>query len=286
LKRKELDFFEIRKNLLSPGDIFWIKRSGDEVLISSKGDLLNLNLISKLEKESQKVVIENYIDETDILEINELFERYQKEILIKDKIVYREKILKFFHKKIVEENQKDIEINVLFWKIFSELGFEFGTKFVEIDRDYFDRALTIGGLTILGHLLLGFYDLDFLKKSYSNVIRDFKNVLGQDSVMSFKDKMESFREKDGLLEIDQGLIKNIKTTLFEKDSSLGLKKTMHFELSDYEILMAEINSKISYKEKNETGTIYKDFLLGKFQIENRFNNLIVREISKITVRAS
>lgn len=286
MKRKELDFFEIRKNLLSPGDIFWIKRSGDEVLISSKGDLLNLNLISKLEKESQKVVIENYIDETDILEINELFERYQKEILIKDKIVYREKILKFFHKKIVEENQKDIEINVLFWKIFSELGFEFGTKFVEIDRDYFDRALTIGGLTILGHLLLGFYDLDFLKKSYSNVIRDFKNVLGQDSVMSFKDKMESFREKDGLLEIDQGLIKNIKTTLFEKDSSLGLKKTMHFELSDYEILMAEINSKISYKEKNETGTIYKDFLLGKFQIENRFNNLIVREISKITVRAS
>lgn len=286
MKRKELDFFEIRKNLLSPGDIFWIKRSGDEVLISSKGDLLNLNLITKLEKQSQKIVIENYIDETDLLEINELFERYQKEILIKDKINYREKILKFFHKKIVEENQKDVEINVLFWKIFSELGFEFGTKFVEIDRDYFDRAMTVGGLTVLGHLMLGFYDLDFLKKSYSNVIRDFKNILGQDSVMSFKEKMESFRENNELLELDQSLIKNINTTLFEKDSSLGLKKTMHFELSDYEIFMAEINSKISYQEKNETGTIYKDFLLGKIQIESRFNNLIVREISKITVRAS
>ncbi len=131
MKRKPINFFEISKNLLSPGDVYWIKKSGAEILISSKGDILNLNLISKLEKQSEKVVIENYIDETDLLEIKELFDRFQAELLIKDKNFYREKIFKFFYKKIVDENKSDNELNIIFWKMFSELGFEFGAKLVE-----------------------------------------------------------------------------------------------------------------------------------------------------------
>ncbi len=286
MKRKPINFFEISKNLLSPGDVYWIKRSGEEILISSKGDILNLNLISKLDQQSQKVVIENYIDETDLLEIKELFDRFHVELLIKDKNVYREKIFKFFYKKIVDENKSDNELNIIFWKMFSELGFEFGSKLVEKDRDYFDRALTVGALSVLGIMLMGYYELNYLKKTYSDIIRDLKNIMAEDAVISFKEKMEKLRDEQESLKFSDDRDKKIKTMVFEKDLGLGIKKTMNYELSDFEIFISELNRSLKYVNRKSDDMIYKDFLTGKIKFEARFNNLIIREMAKLMVRAS
>ena len=254
MEKKEIVFSELKSHLLAPGNIFWKKISGQEVLISKKGDLCNLNLIEKIQLSKQKVLIEDEVDRTMLLHAKELFHAYEEEILMKKKIEYKNKIFQFLEENFIKNEKTQFEFNLIFWMTFSNVEFSDGAKFVEKDRDCFIRSLTIASNLTFMAMLLGYYEMNFLKNLFSKTINDYFYLLDKNSGLTLKDFCELFHENKIEKEEMQKKFELDEKSLLLLQSKKGTQLTN--EYSDLERLFIELNESYDFRSLDE-----KNFLL-------------------------
>ena len=180
----------LRKEILSPGDIFWIKKSGDSLLVSKKGDAINFDLIKKLETAGFELVIENQIDQHKENEFETVYERYGIEVLMRDKIQWREKIVQMLVEEFVDKERDQAEMDLLGWKLFSKLKVEDARAFIERDSELFKRHLRIASSYTFCAFLLGYYESQFLSTLFSSTLESLMSLGRAVNAMNLKEKLE------------------------------------------------------------------------------------------------
>lgn len=273
MNKKEIVFSELKTNLLSPGNIFWKKNHGEEILISKKGDLLNIELIEKIHNAKNKLLIEDEVDRKVLYEANELIKAYREKTHAKDMENIKNKMLEFLVEQFVKENKTEFEFNLICWSWFSGLSHEEGATFLEMDRDYFVRSMSVtSGLTILA-MVFGYYDYKYLQDFYSKTLREFKSLLDDKLAMSAKEILEDYRS--GVIDAETFVLKfNLKRnlTLFENKNGTGAFAVKANEMSEFDLVCAEVNSAYDYNYCEE------NFLMRlkdkKMNLDERFDEAI------------
>jgi hypothetical protein len=157
---------------------------------------------------------------------------------------------------------------------FSNLTFEAGASFLEKDRDYFIRSLTIATNVTYSAMTLGYYDLEFLKALFTNTITSFEKVLDGRSPISLKEKLENYRKSKVTMEEMKEVIKlNRENVMFEKSSGNGINSIVPSEMSELELLMVELNESYTY-ESNEDSNYFKRVTLRNINIQEKFCKVI------------
>lgn len=247
MDKKEIVFSDLKTNLLSPGNIFWKKNHGEEILISKKGDLLNIELIEKIHNAKNKLLIEDEVDRKFLHEASELIKAYQEKTHVVDMESIKMKMFDFLVEHFVKESRTEFEFNLICWSWFSELSHEEGAKFLEMDRDYFIRCMSVtSGLTILA-MVFGYYEFKYLQNFFSKTMRDFKALLDDKLAMSAKESLEEFRT--GVIDAESFVLKfNLKRnlTFFENKYGTGAFAVKANEMSEFDLVCAEVNSAYDY----------------------------------------
>lgn len=255
MEKKEIVFSDLKGHLLSPGNIFWKKNSGAEVLISKKGDFLNLDLVLKIQNSKQKILIENEIDQNFILEFKELINAFNRELLMAEKLKYREKIFEFLVTNFIQKNCTQFEMNQIFWMCFSKIDNSEMQNFLNRDRDIFLRSMTVASGVVFMALVNGYYKLDYLKKIFTETLITFKELSLRFSVVELKEKLEKYRLDKTHLDIE---LLNFHSVILESDFS---------NLTMFEKWMIELNDYYSYFENYENN-ILAILWERKFSFEN------------------
>lgn len=283
--RRDLIYSEIENNIFSPGDIIWIKDNGNEVVVSKKTELINFSLIQKLKSKAQMLVIENEFDQIRFKESEEIINEFKSAIYYKDKKSAVLNFLSFINRNYVNGHHDNFELNLIFYKALSEVSLEKAIDLVNLDRDYFDRTISVCGAIVMMGMMFGYYDFGYLKKIYNENINGFYNLIKDKSIISAKENLEDFRlnMKKISVSIEQNVDKNF--ILFEKLDGDGLHGFVENELNDFEITILKINEYFSYLKKNDEKICE---VIGKNKIgagKNVENKLLtsLKELEKIEV---
>lgn len=248
----------LQHDLLAPGNIFWQKKSGDSILISKKGDALNLNLLKKLDEANSELTIVDGIDLHAHEEMKSLYEKYSEEVLMRDKIIWREKLIASFRKEfIVKENVRQFEVNSLAWKLFSSLKHEEAMAYIDRDSDLFRRHLSVASSYTFCAFLLGYYEPSFLNKLFSKTLKNLMELGASARVLTLKEKLEYLRLQDSFSAEDYEYLKTIatdeiitKTMLFEKYDGSGPRHLNAREMNDLETVFVAINKLFGFTEES------------------------------------
>ncbi len=254
----------LQHDLLAPGNIFWQKKSGDAVLISKKGDALNLNLLKKLSDSDAEI---NIVDEIDLHaseELKALYDKYSDEVLMRDKIVWREKFIAALRREfIVKENVSQFELNHLAWRLFSDFEHAQGVAFIERDADLFRRHLSVASSYAFCAFLLGYYEPSFLNRLFSKTLQNLMDLGASARVLSLKEKLEYLRLQDSFTSEDYEYVKTIasdeilaKTVVFEKYDGSGPRSLNSREMSDLDIVFVAIGRMFGYTEESKTNVLH------------------------------
>lgn len=282
----EFNFKHIKNEMLSPGDIFWKKNSGAKILVSKKGDVINFELLKKLEAGNQTLVIENQIDSHVHHEFKTIYERYSSEILMRDKIKWRDQLIELLRVEFVEKEKEQFELNMLAWSLFSKFTKDEGLSFMERDSELFKRHLTIASSYTMCAFLLGYYESTFLERLFSSTL-DSLMVLGKSvNVMTLKEILDYLSFQESFLPEDFEKVKEIagpevfsKTVVFEKYDGSGMRNINSREMSDLELVMVALNGSYGFKrnlDKNVLHAIDSD----EFKCEKKTLTLLKRVLAK------
>jgi len=274
------------KYLLAPGDVFWNKKSGKKVLLSKKGELLNINLIKKIEQNKEKIILENHIN----FEIQKLFQGYfaemRNELQIKEKIALREKILGRFSSFFLEEETEQLELDLLSWILFSSFSYEESRDFINHDSEIFKRHLSVASTYTFCALMLGYYDSKFLTMLFTKTLRNLLSIGNANEVLLTKDKLESFIQKDSFKGADLNLIKEFETKenllfsgFFERYDGTGLSNTNIREMIDLEVVLIAINRHLNFNRKAESN-FFKTLVNDGFICDQKITTLIKRTLTE------
>ena len=282
----KLNLKNIKHDLLSPGNIFWQKKSGDSVLISKKGEALNHELIRKLEDAEYSLIITDVIDTYAYQKIHNLYLEYCNEVFMKDKIKCREDLISLLVTEFVENEKTQFEVNQLAWTIFSEFTTAEGMNFIRKDNDLFQRHLSVASSYAFCAFLLGYYDPTFLSNLFSSTLKNFMDLGESVHVLSLKEKFEYLRLQESFQREDYEAVKEIaneglisKTVIFERYDGSGPRQINSREMSDLEIVMVALNTKYSFElDKNEN--IFKTIENGDFKCEVRTLKMLQRTLKK------
>lgn len=223
----KLDFNlnEVRENLFSPGNIFWIQNSGNRVLLSSKNDFINFKLIEKLFTNKYQLIIEDRSDNKFKDDFISYFEKHKSEILVKEKMQWRRKLLTLFSTLQEETAIGQLEIGEMAWKVFSKVENSKAQNLLEIDIDLFKRSLNVATSYTLLAFVLGCYDDNFLSNVFTKTFLDQMELDNTIPVSTLKNQLETKRISDN------------------NDFSDAKK----IELTDLEILLTTIDGHYSFK---------------------------------------
>lgn len=258
MARKEIIYSDLKKFLLSPGNIFWKKNNGDEVLISKKGDVCNLNLLEKIYLNKQTILIEDEIDRHMLHEAETLFKAYCNEIQVKDKNKWKDKIRFFLTENFINKNKPQLELNLVVWNWFgSEELFEISKEMMAKDDVLFIRTLTIATDLSLLALAGGYYDEKYLQKYYEEVFKCFNNLFKKGTLMQLKMNLEKCRtgrgfKKEEIIIEAQFCSKNF----FEEFDGTGVNKNTINEMNEMEFFEMKINHLISFIEREESNFLF------------------------------
>lgn len=253
----------LQHDLLAPGNIFWQKKSGDAVLISKKGDALNLDILKKLSDSNAEITIANEIDLEAGEELKALYEKYSDEVLMRDKIAWREKFIVALRREFIEkENATQFELNHLAWRLFSNFERTEGVAFIERDADLFRRHLSVASSYTFCAFLLGYYEPGFLSRLFSKTLQSLMDLGVSARVLSLKEKLEYLRLQDSFTSEDYEYVKSIasdeilsKTVLFEKYDGSGPRKLNSREMSDLDLVFVAIGRMFGYMEESQDNVL-------------------------------
>lgn len=243
----KFDFDYFQHELLAPGNVFWIKKSG-RTLVSKKGEVLNHALLKKLYEAKQTLVLENEIHFHAQEELIALFEKYSSEVFMREKIKWREEFISKLKIHFVELEREQSELNYLAWKLFSTFNREDGLIFLERDSDLFKRNLNVVSAYTFCAFLLGYYDSSFLRKAFSSTLQNLMELGKSINVITLKEQLEYLRLQESFNEEDMEIVKKIaspdiikKTVVFEKYNGSGFRNINSREMSDLEIMFVALN---------------------------------------------
>lgn len=285
----DIKLSQFKKSLLSPADIYWQKRSGNTVLISRKGEMLNTALLKKLEAADEKINIENSIDLEIPLHFEALFEKYNSELLIKDKMQWRMKILHQLKVEFLDKKRDQLQFDFLTWNLFSNIPLEIAQGFINRDASLFKRNLSLTTTYVWIAFLLGYYDTSFLKSHFSDSLTMLMKIGESLNVLSLKERLEYFRlcekfNEAESLELSELLDKDdyFKLSCFERLDGSGLLGFNENELNDLEKVMSNLQRFFPYLDEfaAEGNTLLMLFA-GKFQLDKRVEQVLLKINEKI-----
>lgn len=258
----KLNFNNIKNEVLSPGDIFWKKNNGADLLISKKGDILNFDLIQKIMSADYDLSLEDSIDLEFHDSMYSLYVKYSEELLMKDKMKWRYEIIENLQNGFIAKSKSQFELNHLGWKFFSKFTKSETLTFIKKDKDLFSRNTSIASSFTFCAFLLGYYDSSFLSQLFTNTFNDLM-ALGQDvEVLILKEKIEHLRKQDSFNSLDCKFIKEItprliinSTMIFERYDGSGLREINSREMSDLEIVFVALDRYFGFDVENEANVL-------------------------------
>lgn len=290
LSKEAVNLEQIKDDLFSPGNVYWKKTSG-EVLISEKADILNIDMINKLSKANQVILIEDAIDYESQKKMIEVFRHYEAEVLISKKLEWRTMFNALLLKHYYNTSASQFELNQLFWKLFSTITRDQAEMFLNRDREYFMRAINIGTSYSVCAFLLGYYDEEFLKSIYNKAILSQMEIGKNELVLRLKEKIEYIAQKITLNDANKEYIKSIiqprnidQAIFFEKQNGSGLMNITVYEMSDLELILATLGQFYHFNDKDRKN-ILAEINEGVFGINRVLLNLLKRNFEIATSRA-
>lgn len=230
------------------------------MLISKKGDVINLDLIKKLDIAGEALVIQNQIDQHARQEIETVYEKYCLEVLMRDKIKWREELISLLQKEYIEKEKDQFELNMLAWKLFSKFTMEEAMDFMKRDSELFKRHLNVASSYAFCAFLLGYYESQFLSRLFTSTLESLMHLGSSVNVMSLKEKLDYLLFQESFLPEDFEVVKEIaapeqmeKGVWFEKYDGSGPRNINSREMSDLEVVMVALNGSYGFKkclEKN------------------------------------
>lgn len=273
-EKVKFEFQKFQHELLAPGDIFWIKKSG-RTLVSKKGDMLNYALLKKLDEAGHTLMLENEIHFHMHDQLAALYEKYSGEFLMKDKIKWREEFIAKLKIHFVEEGRDQSELNYLAWRLFSRFNREDGVAFLERDSELFKRNLSVASAYTICAFLLGYYETQFLQRIFTSTLQNLMMLGTSVSVITLKEQLEYLRLQDSFNEEDVRMLGKIaapeliqSSVIFEKYNGSGVRNINSREMSDLDIVMVALSRFYGFKLE-VTVNVLKHIENGELACERR-----------------
>ena len=279
-----LNLQDVRGSILSPGNIFWKQKSGNLILLCSKSDFLNLELIEKLYKAQSELLIEDQIDFQIQDEFHEYFKNHQCALLVKEKMHWRNKILSLFTEQMSTTKVTQFELNQLAWKTFSRVDPFVAHRLLEVDIDLFRRGASIATSYTLIAFILGYYSDDFLSKLFTETFLNLIDIQQTAPLPTLKAQLEKMRMEESWSEDEKVILENVyhlrkktKLVIGERYDGFGIKSINKHEMTDLEIALVALNEHYSYLEFREN-TIFFDLKNTAFVCEENLVNLLRKSL--------
>ena len=282
----------IKDEILSPGNIFWKKSNGSDVLISKKGDVLNFDLIQKLYSAGHTLFMEDGVDLDLHNSLFSLYVKYSEELFMRDKIKWRDQLIEYLRHEFIENQKSQVEFNHLAWKFFSSITNEEAAIFVKKDSALFKRHLNVASSYTFCAFLLGYYEPGFLSNLFTTTLRNLMALGESIHVMGLKEKIEYLRLQDSFNAEDFKCVEEIatqdqmtKTMFFERYDGSGVRQINSREMSDLEIVMVALNRKYGVDETSHNNVL-SDIVNGEVKCIERILKMLQRILYKPEVETS
>lgn len=282
----KLDFKLVRNEILSPGNIFWKKNTGAEILISKKGDVFNPELIQKLIDADNELILVDSIDLNFHEMMFSLYVKYSEELSIKDKIKWRHEILNNLQGEYIQRKKTQFELNHLAWKFFSKFSNSDAKIFIERDKDLFTRNVSIASSYTFCAFLLGYYETGFLSELFTSTLKNLMALGDGVQILTLKDKIDYLRSCEKLKPEDIEYIEEIATPtlikssmIFERYDGSGIKQINSREMNDLEIVFVAINQTFGF-DKETRINILSEIQEGHFDRVSKTFKMLQRILYK------
>lgn len=275
---------QLRKYLLAPGNIFWIKKSGKQVLLCKKGDVLNLSLIQKLETNKEKLLLTENINFEIQKDFLSDYASFDRELVIREKIAWREKFIGKFKNYFLDNEVEQFELDLLAWSLFSNFNLKDSEDFLNQDSDIFRRHLSVASSYTFCAFFIGYYSPGFLSTLFTKTLKSLMSIGEETGIKPLKTELESFNKLETFSKIDLEEIIQIENTsnllhsgFFERYDGTGVSHVNIREMLDLEIVLIAINRQIGFY-KNETLNLFKIIEKNEFKCDSKLTGLIRRTL--------
>jgi hypothetical protein len=248
LVKRRIKFDEIKLFILSPGNIFWKKNSGAEILITKKGDMCNFEVMKKIDLNSQKhgeLLIENEIDIDFVIAAKEMIQLYNNESSFDEKLNLRSKLVSFLIEEFIHKKRSQFEFVIVCVSWFVGSNVELMQNLVSKDKDIFIQAINYSSCLAVSSFLTGYYDTHYLAAIFSDSISYFKELLEKESAYLLKESLKRVRrsrEHLKLFEAKGNIVAEVLNSRLEDDTyASDLEKLIH-ELDWIEAMDINSNS--------------------------------------------
>lgn len=257
------------------------------LLLSSKYDFLNFQLIEKLASANHTLLIENQNDLIIQSSFVEYFENHKKEMLIKEKIKWRSNIFTLFKNEFTSDEASQFELSQLGWKVFSKMNSSQAKKYMDVDKDLFQRSMNISTNYTLCALLLGYYDDAFLSTLFTETFLNLIDINHSGTIEDLKKQLETIRILEKLESKDITILDGVFSLSNKKNSLLGERLDgsgyWHInqrEMTDLELVFVALNAHYSFFNLSNK-TIFNDIEKSNFKCNERVLNTITNSINNV-----
>lgn len=264
--------------LFTPCDVIWVKDSGEELVISKKDELMNHALIAKLVAAKKELICRQFEDDKFKKEIIAWFRNSERELSLKSKLAYREKILTALYEGYISNSVSQFKLDTLAVELFSDFSLEEMDKFAKKDLSFFKRSLSLISSLIFLRYIIGHYNETELRGEFRKSFVDLMNIEESCSLVKFRMNLEKSLMNEGF-EIDESRLPFHLSLLFEKEAQKGLKKYSPNELqltSELMIMSNQYLSFNSFKQKNILSAICSSELQSVFKANNLIKNIFYK----------
>lgn len=277
------DYNILKGYILSPGNVFWVQKSGSRVLVSAKGDVLNLELATKLHKGGHSMVVEDLVSENMQVEFVQYFSEHNQEVLVKNKMKWRNYLFVIFNERFGSGECNQFELDQLMWRVFSEISHDEAKELMARDIDLFKRSMSIAASYTLLAYILGYYNEAYLKTMFTNTFKNLMDVDAKDSFATMREKLEELRLIESLDGDQCGVLNSYysdKNYIFnERFDGTGKLKIVENEMNELEKILLSLNSHFSFfqSEKQNVLQLIKE---SKFKCDTKVLKMIQRSLER------
>lgn len=281
----DIELKQLSTFVLSPGNIFWKKANGTELLLSAKNGLLNIEMISKLQKAGHHLEIKEQINFKIIDNFKLLFNEYKSTELLGDKIKITNQILSLMNSYLIQVNPKQSDLNHLCLILFSEIPQSKLINYVNMDFEYFVRSQNIASSFVIISFILGYYDLMFLKHMFNDTIEDLMAIRQHVPGYFLTDSMTKFQKELTPPDNSLATLLNIKNSIslknlfiFERLDGKGLSNISANEMNNLEIIFCNLCYHYDFENNVTISNIIDQVIKAEFHLNKPLRNEIMNNL--------
>lgn len=149
------------------GDIFWQKKSGKKILISTAGEFLDFNFVQKLLSKNESIGIQENFDRTMIHELEKILIELKNCEVESEKLCVRAKFLNFIN---LNSKESHLLLTGAMFNTFYEQAKEIEKIYLTNNSELLTRLVSVASITVSEALLSGYLDFKILKDIYNTVL--------------------------------------------------------------------------------------------------------------------